>query len=96
VFATKIGCINPQGQKRSEKYFSSGTLSNCYTTVTQTILLRSAGISSTIANNMWRSQGDQTGRKFAQWANVYSWLFVKNYRSSPHGWATFCTVKIMQ
>jgi hypothetical protein len=40
-------------------------------------------------------QGDQIGRIFAPWVIVYFGQFFENYRSSPHFWSTFSTVKVM-
>jgi hypothetical protein len=36
-------------------------------------------------------QGDQIGRIFVNWANVYFGQFFENYRIIPHFWTTFFT-----
>jgi hypothetical protein len=36
-----------------------------------------------------RDQGDQIGRKFAQWVIAYFWQLCENYKSIPHILATF-------
>jgi hypothetical protein len=34
-------------------------------------------------------EGDQIERIFDEWAFVYFWAVLKNYRSSPTSWASF-------
>jgi hypothetical protein len=40
-------------------------------------------------------QGDQIGRKFAQWVIVYFGQWFENYRSNAHLWLIFSTVPFM-
>jgi hypothetical protein len=40
-------------------------------------------------NKVDRNQGDQIGRIFAQWANVYFGQYFEKHKSDPNFWATF-------
>jgi hypothetical protein len=39
-------------------------------------------------------QGNYIGRNFAHWPSVYFEKFFGDYRSSPHFWLLFPTVKV--
>jgi hypothetical protein len=45
-------------------------------------------IGNTGSNEVNRDQGDQIGRIFAQWVDVYFGQLLQNYRSIPQIWAT--------